>query len=234
VTARDPSSVHACTTIETFLNIFLKKPLKEGENNPVPNSPTTYYDDDELREALRKVNSYRTLHEIYGFFHGCQAASKQASFAQYLPLIYDVEHGDNISAADAEKVRTNLLSLWNFVARWKPIEEPFSFPEHDYPDTAQGLLEHAANGLSLIHYFKKGIEAAKVKEQDYSSRVKEALQRLEFVTTQLHNYAELYEAIEPDAEVKDPKASAQKFQELEDIIGQSIARVISELKRTKH
>jgi hypothetical protein len=200
----------------------------------MPNSPSTYYDDDELREALRKINSYRTLHEIYGFLHGCLAVSRHALFTQYLPLLYDVEHGDNISsAADTEKVRANLLSLWNFIARWKPIEEPFSFPEHDYPETAQGLLEHAADDLSLIQYFKQGIETAKAKEQEYSPSVKEAMQNLEQVKTRLQNYAELYETIEPDAEVKDPKASEQKFQELEDTIGHSIARVASELRRTK-
>jgi len=194
----------------------------------VPNSATTYYDDDELREALSHVNSYRTLHEIYGLFYGCMAAAKRVDSSRYLPLVYDVDSEDNISAEDSEKVHRNLISLWNFIARWKPQDEPFSFPDQTYADTAQGLLEHAADDISLIQFFKKGFEMAAGQG---SPGIATAMRDLESVTMELQHYAEMYEAVEPEAEVKNLKASEQKFEELEVTIGRCIARVTAMRKK---
>ncbi len=188
----------------------------------MPNSSTTYYDDDELREALTLVNSYRTLHEIYGLFYGCMAAAKRVDSSQYLPLVYDVDNEDNMSAENSEKVHNNLISLWNFVGRWKPQDEPFSFPDQVYSDTAQGLLEHAADDMALIEYFKKGFDMAGMPQ---SPAIAAAMRDLDAVTGQLQHYAEMYEAVDPEAEVKNIKASEQKFEELEEAIARSIARI---------
>lgn len=199
----------------------------------MPNSPTTYYDDDELRDALTHVNSYRTLHEIYGLFYGIRAGSTQAKPKQYLSLIYDIEHRESVSAQAIETVYNNLLSLWNYVTRWKPEEEPFAFPDQDYPSTAQGFLEHTADDLSLILFFRKGLALSVVQEKQYSNKVRGALDEISEVEIHLKNYQEMYESIEPEAEIKNPRVSEKKFQELEDTIARSIANITAALKNPK-
>jgi len=199
----------------------------------MPNSPTTYYDDDELREALGNVNSYRTLHEIYGLFYGCAMSGMHTGPARCLPDVFDAEHSDNVSAEAVEILRNNLMSLWNFVTRWKPAEEPFFFPDQDYPNIAQGLLEHVADDVSLIESFFQGLDPAGKQEKDLSGAVKEALHDLAELKKQLQSYAELYEAVDPEAEVKDPQASRKKLAELEEIIARCITKIAVGLKRPK-
>ena len=102
------------------------------------NTLTNYSDDNLTREALTKAGSERTLHEIYGLFYGSLAAPDPADPAEHVPVIFDDEDASQVSEEDAENVRDNLLSLWNFIARWKPEKDPFYFPEQEYPATLSG------------------------------------------------------------------------------------------------
>src|SRR3990170_3640253 len=106
------------------------------------NTLTSYSDDNTTREALERVGSKRTLHEIYGLFYGGIAAPDPADPEEYLPVILEEDTNAPVSEEDAENLKGNLLSLWNFIARWKPEKEPFYFPEQEYPDNFQGVLQH--------------------------------------------------------------------------------------------
>ncbi len=92
------------------------------------NTLTSYSDDTITREALTKAGSERTLHEIYGLFYGSLAAPDPTDPAEHMPVIFDDETASEASEEDEKNVSDNLLSLWNFIARWKPEEDPFTFP----------------------------------------------------------------------------------------------------------
>ena len=114
------------------------------------NTLTSYSDDNITREALAAVGSKRTLHEIYGLFYGGMAAPDQADPEEYVPVIFDEKVASPVTEEDAENVRANLLSLWNFIAGWKPEEAPFYFPEQDYPDNYQGVLQRLTDDAAMV------------------------------------------------------------------------------------
>ena len=129
------------------------------------------------RETLTKVGSERTLHEIYGLFYGGMAAPDPADPGEYLPVIFEEDPAAPVSEEDAENLRHNLLSLWNFIARWKPEEDPVYFPEQGYPATFQGVLQHLTDDLSLVQYFIAGLNLGGT-EEDFSEDAVDALHEL--------------------------------------------------------
>ena len=197
------------------------------------NTLTSYTDDNITREALRKAGSERTLHEVYGFFYGDMAAPNAADSAQYVPVIFDEDTASHTSEEDAENVRENLLSLWNFIARWKPEEEPFYFPDMAYPDNYQGLLQHLTDDVSMVQYFIAGLNLGGTEENDFSEDAAYAMHELAEATARLQKNITLCGTFDPVAADEDPDSTTKMLDELEDILADCIARVTIGLKDAK-
>lgn len=190
------------------------------------NTLTNYSDDNATREALRKVDSERTLHEIYGLFYGAMAAPKVADPAQYVTMIFDIDSAADVSDEVSAEVHANLMSLWSFIARWNAEEEPFYFPETDYPSTAQGFRQRALDNISMINYFITGLKLGGTEETDFSEDAIDAM----------HSLAEASTLLQKESEAKktaDLKASEELLDDLEEFMADSFARVSIGLKDAK-
>jgi uncharacterized protein YggU (UPF0235/DUF167 family) len=198
------------------------------------NTLTSYTDDATTREALRKVGSERTLHEIYGLFYGGMAAPDPADPKEYLPVIFEKdEPAAPVSEEDAKDLRDNLLSLWNFIARWKPDRDPFYFPEQEYPDNYQGVLQHLTDDASLLRYFVAGLNLGGTEEDDFSPDAVDALHELTEASERLEKNITVCAALNPTAGKGDPDSAAQMLDEIEETIAGNIARVFIGLKDAK-
>jgi hypothetical protein len=197
------------------------------------NTSTSYADDNVTREALRKAGSERTLPEIYGLFYGGMAAPNAADSAQYVSVIFDEDTASHASEEDAENVRDNLLSLWNFIARWKPEEDPFYFPDMEYQNNYQGLLQHLTDDLSLVNYFIAGLNLGGTEESDFSDDAAYAMHELADATTRLQKNISVCGTFDPKAADEDPDSTVTMLDELEDILADCIARVTIGLKDAK-
>ena len=197
------------------------------------NTLTSYSDDDLTREALTRVGSKRTLHEIYGLFYGGMAAPDPANSEKYLPVILGEVTDVPVSEEDAENLKGNLLSLWNFIARWRPEEDPFYFPEQEYPDNFQGLLQRLKDDLSLLQYFIAGLNLGGTEEEDFSEDAVDAMHELTEASERLQKNIAVCAKFEPMAADDDPDSTAKMLDEIEDILADCIARVTVELKDAK-
>ena len=197
------------------------------------NTLTSYSDDNQTREALTKAGSERTLHEIYGLFYGSIAAPDPADSAEHVPVIFDDEDAAQVSEEDAENVRNNLLSLWNFISRWKPEKDPFYFPEQEYPATYQGVLQHLTDDLALVQYFIAGLNLGGTETDDFSEDAVDAMHDLTDASARLEKNIAVCAALDPAAADDDPDSASKMLDEIEDIIADSIARVTLGLKHAK-
>jgi len=190
------------------------------------NTSTNYSDDNALREALDNIKADRTLHEIYGLFYGCMAAPNVALPEPYLAMIFDAERAATASAADSASAHDNLMSLWNFIARWQPEEDPFYFPEMEYPSTIQGLQQRMADDLSLINFFITGLKLGGTDENDFDDDAIDAMHALTEAATLLQKQIEL-------KKTSVLKTTTELIDDLEDFMADSIARVSIGLKGAK-
>lgn len=197
------------------------------------NTLTSYSDDNLTREALTKAGSDRTLHEIYGLFYGGMAAPDPADPGEYLPVIFEEDPAAPVPEEDIEDLRDNLLSLWNFIARWKPEKDPFYFPEQEYPDNFQGLLQHLTDDLSLVQYFVAGLNLGGTEEDDFSEDAVGAIHELTEASARLEINIGVAAKLAPVASDDDPGSTAQMLDEIEDTIADCIARVTIGLKHAK-
>ncbi|OGW48372.1 MAG: hypothetical protein A2078_13655 [Nitrospirae bacterium GWC2_57_9] len=197
------------------------------------NTLTKYSDDNLTREALEKAGSERTLHEVYGLFYGSLAAPDPADPAEHVPVIFDDEDASQVPEDDAENVRANLLSLWNFIAQWKPEEDPFYFPEQEYPADYGGVLQHLTDDLSLVQYFIAGLNLGGTEESDFSDDAVDAMHELTQASARLQKNIAVCEALDPTAADDDPDSTAKMLDDIEEILADSIARVTIGLKHAK-
>lgn len=197
--------------------------------NTMPNSA----DDNATRQALVKVGSDRTLHEIYGLFYGGMAAPDPADPEEYLPVIFEEDPANPVSDEDAENLRENLLLLWNFISQWKPEEDPFYFPEVEYPATYQGVLRHLIDNLGLVQYFIAGLNLGGTEEDDFSEDAVDALHELEGAMARMQKNISVAEKLDPNAADDDPEATATMLDEIEELLAECIARVTVGLKDAK-
>ena len=198
------------------------------------NTVTSYSDDNQTREALAKAGSKRTLHEIYGLFYGSLAAPDPADAAEHAPVIFDDEEASPvISEDDAENARMNLLSLWNFLGKWDPEKDPFYFPEVEYPDNYQGLLQHLKDDRALVQYFIAGLNLGGTETEDFSADAIDALHELTAALTRLQKNIDVCAALDPLAADDDPVSTATMLDEIEEILADGIARVTIGLKHAK-
>jgi yecA family protein len=199
----------------------------------MPNTIDNYNDDEATREALATVGSERTLHEFYGYFFGCMAAPKPALPSQCLPLLFDADKADFSSLEEADSLMADLMSLWNFIARWQPDEEPCCFPETEYAPTNSGFKQRGSDDQAMIQFFIRGLDQGDTKENDFSDDAIDAMHDLEESATLLQKYAGQCAQKDPEAPVDDPERTAALYDELEEVIADSIARVTIGLKEAK-
>jgi hypothetical protein len=197
------------------------------------NTLTSYSDDNITREALTKAGSERTLHEIYGLFYGSIAAPDPADPAEHAPVIFDDEAASQVSGEFEKDASDNLLSLWNFIAQWKPEKDPFYFPEQEYPANYQGVLQHLTDDLSLVQYFIAGLNLGGTEEIDFSEDAVDAMHELTEASARLEKNIAVCEALDPTAADEDPDSTAKMLDEVEDILADCIARVTIGLKHAK-
>ncbi len=199
----------------------------------MPNTIDNYTDDQATREALASVGSERTLHEFYGYFFGCMAAPKPALPSQCLPLLFDADKADFSSLEDADNLMANLMSLWNFIARWKPEEDPCYFPETEYAPTGSGFKQRGSDDQAMIQFFIRGLDQGDTKENDFSDDAIDAMHDLEESAALLQKYTGLYAQKDPELPVDEPEKTAALYDELEEVVADSIARVTIGLKDAK-
>ena len=199
------------------------------------NTLTSYTDDAAVRGALAKVGSERTLHEVYGLFYGGMAAPDPADPGEYLPVIFEKDDPEaaQVSEEDAKILKNNLLSLWNFIARWRPEKDPFYFPEQEYADNYGGVLRHLTDDRALLTYFIAGLNLGGTETEDFSKDAIDALHELTEASARLEKNIDLCAALDLKAADDDPDATAQMLDEIEEIIADGIARVTLGLKHAK-
>jgi hypothetical protein len=197
------------------------------------NTLTSYTDDIVTREALAKVGSERTLHEIYGLFYGGMAAPDPADPGEYLPAIFEEDPASPVSEEDSGNLRDNLLSLWNFIAQWKPEEDPFYFPEQEYPDNYQGVLQRLKDDAAMVQYFIAGLSLGGTEEDDFSADAVDAMHELTEASARLEKNITVCAALDPTAGKEDPDSAATMLDEIEEAIADNIARVSIGLKDAK-
>jgi hypothetical protein len=158
------------------------------------------------------------------------AAPDAADPEKYLPVIVGEHTDPPVSEEDAENLKGNLLSLWNFIARWKPEEDPFYFPEQEYPDNYKGLLQHLTDDLSLLQYFIAGLNLGGTEEEDFSEDAVDAMHELTAASERLQKNIAVCAKLEPTAADDDPDSTAKMLDDIEDILAECIARVAVGLK----
>lgn len=199
------------------------------KGNTLPNNA----DDNMTREALAKVGSERTLHEIYGLFYGGMAAPDPADPGEYLPVIFEEDDATPVSEEAAENLRDNLLLLWNFIAQWKPEEDPFYFPEAEYPATYQGVRQHLIDDLAMVQYFIAGLNLGGTEKEDFSEDAVDAMHELEEASARMQKNITVAEKLDPLATDDDPDSTATMLDEIEEILAECIAWVTIGLKKAK-
>ncbi len=199
----------------------------------MPNTIDNYNDDQATREALATVGSERTLHEFYGYFFGCMAAPKPALPSQCLPLLFDADKADFSSLEDADNLMANLMSLWNFIARWKPEDDPCYFPETDYAATGSGFKQRGSDDQAMIQFFIRGLDQGDTKENDFSDDAIDAMHDLEDSAVQLQKLTQRYAQKDPEAPAEDLEKTTALFDELDEVLADSLARVTIGLKDAK-
>lgn len=199
----------------------------------MPNTIDNYSDDQATREALATVGSERTLHEFYGYFFGCMAAPKPALPSSCLPLLFDADKADFSSLEDADSLMAELMSLWNFIARWQPEEEPCYFPETEYAPTNGDFKQRGADDQAMIQFFIRGLDQGGTKENDFSDDAIDAMHDLEDSAAQLQKLAQQYAQKDTEAPIDEAEKAAALYDELEEVIADSIARVTIGLKEAK-
>jgi yecA family protein len=199
----------------------------------MPNTIDNYNDDQATRDALATVGSERTLHEFYGYFFGCMAAPKPALPSSCLPLLFDADKADFSSLADADNLMAELMSLWNFVARWNPEEDPCYFPETEYAQTGSGFKQRGIDDQAMIQFFIRGLDQGDTRENDFSDDAIDAMHDLDDSAIQLQKLTQQYSQKDPEAPVEDAEKTAALFDEMEEVVADSIARVTIGLKDAK-
>jgi len=193
--------------------------------NTMSNTMHKYDDDTATREALAAVGSELTLHEFYGYFFGCLAAPKTVLPSACLPLLFDADKADLTDLDAAETLMGNLMSLWNFIARWKPEEEPCFFPETEYAATLSGFKQRGADDLAMVQFFIRGLNQGGTRENDFNDDAIDAMHDLEETTAALQKLAGQFSSQDPELPVEDPGKNDALYDELEEVIADSIARV---------
>lgn len=188
-----------------------------------------YYSDSEMIRLLKGADAKLSLPEIYGLLYGCHAAPHIFRPSQLISTIFGKNEAAFASMEKTEQVIGNLLFLWNVLGEWKPETEPLFYPDIEYPDTPEGLMERVKDDLTIIRSFIKGLDLGETAKTDFSSDAVDALKSLSGADAFLGNYIELFQK-QNNTEDEEFKKAKDSIVSLEGVIGVCIARINLGLK----
>lgn len=191
-----------------------------------------HYSDSEMIRLLKGADAKLSLPEIYGLLYGCHAAPHIFRPSQLISTIFGKNEEAFASMEEAEKVIGNLLFLWNILGGWKPESEPLFYPDIEYPDTPEGLLERVKDNMTIIKSFIKGLDLGETAKEDFSEDAVDALKSLSGADLFLNNCIELFQKLN-DTENEEFKKAKDSIVDLEGVIGVCIARINLGLKEAR-
>ena len=165
--------------------------MKSKKKEKAKTGAKEYSTDATVLQALATVNAKISLHELYGLFYGCVAATNLVPPSKYTPMIFDQEEMVFASTKEAERVMGNFLSLWSTIASWNPKGSGYFYPDISYPMNAGGLLQRMDDMSGFIQYFMKGLDLGDTAEEDFSDDAMDALHMMAEASVLLANHAEL-------------------------------------------
>ncbi|MEK6679756.1 MAG: SEC-C metal-binding domain-containing protein [Nitrospirota bacterium] len=188
-----------------------------------------YYSDSEMIKLLKGAGAKLTLPEIYGLLYGCHAAPHMFRPSQLISTIFGKNEEAFASMEKTEQVIGNLLFLWNALGGWKPESEPLFYPDIEYPDTTEGLMERVKDDLTIIKSFIKGLDLGETAKTDFSSDAVDALKSLSEADG---NLTKLLEVFQKQGSTEDEEFNKAKdsIVGLEGVIGVCIGRINLGLK----
>lgn len=188
-----------------------------------------YYSDSEMIKLLKGAGAKLSLPEIYGFLYGCHAAPHVFRPSQLISTIFGKNEEAFASMEKTEQVIGNLLFLWNALGGWKPESEPLFYPDIEYPDTTEGLMERVKDDLTIIKSFIKGIDLGETAKTDFSSDAVDALKSLSEADAFLAKLIEVFQK-QGSTEDEEFKKAKDSIVGLEGVIGVCIGRINLGLK----
>jgi hypothetical protein len=195
----------------------------------MPMPEDKYYSDSEMIRLLKGADAKLSLPEIYGLLYGCHAAPHVFRPSQLISTIFGKNEAAFASMEKTEQVIGNLLFLWNVLGGWKPETEPLFYPDIEYPDTAEGLMERVKDDLTLIKSFIKGLDLGETAKTDFSSDAVDALKSLSEADAFLAKFIESFQK-QSSTENEEFKKAKDSIVDLEGVIGVCIARINLGLK----
>ncbi len=191
-----------------------------------------YYNDSEMIRLLKGADAKLSLPEIYGLLYGCHAAPHIFRPSQLISTIFGKNEEAFASMEKTEQVIGNLLFLWNALGGWKPESEPLFYPDIEYPDTTEGLMERVKDDLTIIKSFIKGLDLGETAKTDFSSDAVDALKSLSEADG---NLTKLLEVFQKQGSTEDEEFNKAKdsIVGLEGVIGVCIGRINLGLKDTR-
>lgn len=191
-----------------------------------------YYSDSEMIRLLKKAGAKLSLPEIYGLLYGCHAAPHMFRPSQLISTIFGKNEEAFASMEKTEQVIGNLLFLWNALGGWKPESEPLFYPDIEYPDTTEGLMERVKDDLTIIKSFIKGLDLGETAKTDFSSDAVDALKSLSEADAFLAKLIEVFQK-QGSTEDEEFKKAKDSIVGLEGIISVCIGRINLGLKETR-
>ncbi len=193
--------------------------------------PDKYCGDAEMIRLLEKAGARLSISSIYGLFYGCLAAPHMVAPSQYMPMIFGEEDTSHDSMEETQKIFGNLMSLWNFLAEWKPEKEPVAFPDIRYADTYEGITQRLKDDYSLVEYFIKGLDMGHAADTDFAKGGLESLKILSETGVIILKYAEVIE--HDQKKDNDPGKDLDYVAQLEDVAAGCIASMNLSLKAAR-
>jgi len=191
-----------------------------------------YYNDSEMIRLLKGADAKLSLPEIYGLLYGCHAAPHMFRPSQLISTIFGKNEEAFASMEKTEQVIGNLLFLWNALGGWKPESEPLFYPDIEYPDTTEGLMERVKDDLTIIKSFIKGLDLGETAKTDFSSDAVDALKSLSEADAFLAKLIEVFQK-QGSTEDEEFKKAKDSIVSLEGVIGACIGRINLGLKETR-
>lgn len=191
-----------------------------------------YYSDSEMVRLLKEAGAKLTLPEIYGLLYGCHAAPHMFRPSQLISTIFGKNEEAFASMEKTEQVIGNLLFLWNALGGWKPESEPLFYPDIEYPDTTEGLMERVKDDLTIIKSFIKGLDLGETAKEDFSEDAVDALKSLSEADGFLAKLIEVFQK-QGSTEDEEFKKAKDSIVGLEGVIGVCIGRINLGLKDTR-
>lgn len=187
-----------------------------------------YCGDEIMAERLSRVGSSMSIHGVYGLFHGCIAAPVLVMPSQYIPLILGKDKEFD-TLDQVKELMGDLMGLWNLIAKWNPNTSRCLVPAIKYRRTSSALEARAADDISFITYFLRGLQLGGTDEYHLSNDMIDEMEYLLQIQELLKHYANVSEMDGADKQVN-IRESFKIIDDMEKTIGDSVAAINTGLK----